>query len=135
MFVRYYMFSSFFHQPNHNQSKHVLLTHFPKITTFPSLPRAFSLSVFSLKFPFALSLLCFALLCPCFACPCFACPVSLLCSLLYGSPTTNEFCRRTNGCPAHQKSYGGVFTFFSFSFLFLTTAPATNNNNSKLTTI
>ena len=56
---------------------------------------------------------------------------SLLYSTLHGRRRQRGFADEQDTAVLSPKILGGVF----FSFLFLTTVPATNHNNSKLTTI
>ena len=122
--LSYKMFSSLYNHDHPQTNHNGLLTNSPNSSSNSPTNDSFFLVLFSLRF--ALQLFSFSL-----SANCSSLYHSLLYSTLLGRRRQRGFADEQVTAVLSPKILGGVF----FSFLFLTTVPATNNNNSKLTTI
>ena len=121
------MSSSLYDHGHPQTNQNGLLTNSPNSSPIrqPTTLTFLCFSVF-VSLHFALQLLSFSL-----SANCSSLYHSLLYSTLHGRRRQRGFADEQDTAVLSPKILGGVF----FSFLFLTTVPATNHNNSKLTTI
>ena len=122
--LSYKMFSSLYNHGHPQTNHNGLLTNSPNSFSNSPTNDSYFLVFFSLRF--ALQLLSFSL-----SANCSSLYHSLLYSTLPGRRRQRGFADEQDTAVLSPKILGGVF----FSFLFLTTVPATNHNNTKLTTI